>query len=368
MRLVRRSLLVVSAFAASWPAPVAGQTPYKLPPKDVVAILDAPPPPLATISPSRNAMLLADVRPYPSIELLAEPVLRLAGVRINPRSASIQRTIQFAGFSIQPLDGGDARAIKVPERAGFRPGAWSHDGKKIALTRDVSDGVELWIVDAATGRAKPIPGARLNTVVGDSIAWLKDNRHILVGLVPDGRGPAPPAPRAPVGPNVQESSGRLSQMATFQDLLTSPHDEDLFEHFATGQLARIDSETGAIDRIGRPAMITSAVASPDEKFLSVTTVHRPFSYRVPYVYFARKTEVWDMAGHPVATIAELPISDDIPRQGVPTGPRKSTGSRSTRTGSSGPRPSTAVTRTPKPCTAIRSWRSMHHSAASRLEC
>ena len=54
----------------------------------------------------------------------------------------------------------------------------------------------------------------------------------------------------------------------------------------------------------------------------VSTVRRPFSYRVPYVYFTRKTEVWDAAGRPVATVADLPISDEIPRQGVPTGPRQ----------------------------------------------
>ena len=73
-------------------------------------------------------------------------------------------------------------------------------------------------------------------------------------LVPEGRGPAPAAPRAPIGPNVQESSGRRSQMATFQDLLANPHDEDLFQHFATSQLARIDTETGTgrADRSGRP--------------------------------------------------------------------------------------------------------------------
>ena len=87
--------------------------------------------------------------------------------------------------------------------------------------------------------------------------------------MPEGRGPAPAAPRAPIGPNVQESSGRLSQMATFQDMLTNPHDEDLFEHFATGQLARIDTETGQITRIGPAALITGAELSPDEKYLLV---------------------------------------------------------------------------------------------------
>ena len=120
---------------------------------------------------------------------------------------------------------------------------------------------------------------------------------------------------------MQESTGRVSQMATFQDLLTNPHDEDLFEHFATSQLARIDTETGEIERIGPAAMITGANYSPDEKYLLVSTIRRPFSYRVPFVYFSRKTEVWDSSGRAVVTVADLPISDDIPRQGVPTGPR-----------------------------------------------
>ncbi len=110
-------------------------------------------------------------------------------------------------------------------------------------------------------------------------------------------------------------------MATFQDLLTSPHDEDLFQHFATSQLARIDTQTGQIERIGPAGLITGVEPSPDEKYLLVSTVRRPFSYRVPYVYFTRKTEVWDADGRTVATPADLAVSDDIPRQGVPTGPR-----------------------------------------------
>ncbi len=162
---------------------------------------------------------------------------------------------------------------------------------------------------------------RLNDVLESKLVWLRDNRHILAVLVPEGRGPAPAAPKAPIGPNVQESSGRLSQMATFQDMLASPHDEDLFEHFARGQLARIDTETGLVERIGPPALITEVDPSPDEKYLLVSTVRRPFSYRVPYYYFTRKTEVWDTKGQTVATPADLPISDDVPRQGVPTGPR-----------------------------------------------
>jgi dipeptidyl aminopeptidase/acylaminoacyl peptidase len=322
------SLLILVAMMV---APALAQTPYKLPPKDVVAILDAPLAPAAIESPTRDALLMVEIRPYPSIALLAEPVLRLAGLRINPRVGCFQRTIQFTGLSVQPLNGSPVRRMALPEGSSIDSPSWSHDGKKIAFARDVDDKVELWIADASTGQVKPIPGARVNDVLSNGIIWLRglsndiiwlqDNRHILILLVPEGRGPAPALPRAPIGPNVQESSGRLSQMATFQDLLASPHDEDLFQHFATSQLARIDTETGQIERIGPAGLITRVDPSPDEKYLLVSTVRRPFSYRVPYFFFTRKTEVWDANGRLVATSADLAISDDIPRQGVPTGPR-----------------------------------------------
>ncbi|HEV3121160.1 MAG TPA: hypothetical protein VGY53_04630, partial [Isosphaeraceae bacterium] len=317
VRVLPHFMLVVLAAG-----PAAGQTPYKLPPKDVVAILDAPPPPQAILSPTRDAILLVEVRPYPSIETLAEPHLRLAGCRINPRTGCSQRTIQYTGLKIQPVSGSPPRTVAIPDGASIHRPSWSHDGKKVAFAHDLQDGVELWVADVATGSAKAIPGARLNDVLTDPIQWQSDNKHILAVLVDEGRGPAPAEPRAPIGPNVQESSGRLSQMATFQDMLASPHYEDLFEHYAKSQIARIDSETGQVERIGPAALYTGVEASPDEKYLLISAVRRPFSYRVPFGDFTRKTEVWDARGKHVAIVADLPISDDIPRQGVAKGPRR----------------------------------------------
>jgi dipeptidyl aminopeptidase/acylaminoacyl peptidase len=317
------TLLMMTAVLGGVAQTARAQTPYKRPPAEIAAILDAPPPPRVVPSPARDAVLLVDHRAHPSIEELAEPVLRLAGVRINPRLGATQRLRAATGLTIQPLDGAPARRIDVPQGASIEWTVWSNDGKRVAFTRDVQDGVELWVADAATGRARAIAGVRINDVLaeGRPFAWLSDNRHMLVRTVPPDHGPAPAAPRAPTGPNVQETSGRHSQMPTFPDLIASPHDEDLFEHFATSQLARVDANTGEIERIGAPALITDADASPDEDYLLVATVRRPFSYRVPYRYFTRRTEVWDPAGRRVATVADLPISDEVPRQGVPTGPR-----------------------------------------------
>jgi dipeptidyl aminopeptidase/acylaminoacyl peptidase len=308
------SLLATSAHA---------QTPskYKRPPDDVVRILDAPPTPRVSVSPTRDAMLLLEYQPYPSIEQLARPILRIAGLRIDPRAGSRQRTLQHTRLSVQALDGSKPREVELPEGALIGSPSWSHDGKRIAFSRDLDDGAELWVADPATGRPRAIPGVRLNDVLGTPFEWEADNRHLLARLVPAGRGPAPEPPAAPEGPSIRETTGRASQMATFQDLIQSPLDEEQFAHFAASQLARIDAETGAVTPLGKPDLILSAEPSPDGRYLLVTTLRRPFSYRVPYSYFARTTEVRDADGKRVATVADLPVSDDVPRQGVPKGPR-----------------------------------------------
>ena len=203
-------------------------------------------------------------------------------------------------------------------RIGFP--VWSHDGRRLAFARDLADGVELWIGDAATASAKPVPGVRLNDVLGAPFAWEGD--ALLARTVPPSRGAVPRAPSVPVGPLVEETAGKASQMATFQDLLCTPFDEALFEHYARAQLVRVDARTAAVTPVGRPDLYTDAEASPDGRYRLVQRIRRPFSTRVPFDYFARVAEVWDASGKAVATVADLPVSDEVPRQGVPTGPRE----------------------------------------------
>jgi dipeptidyl aminopeptidase/acylaminoacyl peptidase len=203
---------------------------------------------------------------------------------------------------------------------------WSPAGSAFAFPRDIADGVELWIIDAATGRGGPVPGARINDALSGGFGGSRgfqwtDDRHLLVHLVPIGHGPAPAVPDAPGSPNIEEATGKVAPVATFQDLLRSPRDEELFRYYGTSQLARIDSATKAVTAIGEPGLIASADSSPDGKYLLVTVLKAPFSYRVPYFWFTRSIDVLDSNGRKVRTIADLPISDDTPRQGVPKGPR-----------------------------------------------
>ncbi len=315
-----RKFLTFALVLAALPA--AAQAPYKLPPKEVVDLVDAPPPPQAVVSPTGDAVLLVDPEAYPPIVLLAEPILRLGGVRISPATGCRQRTYRFSGLAVQPAGGGAAVRVGLPEGARIGWPTWSHDGKRFAFARDLADGVELWVGEAATGSARAVPGIRLDDVLGVPFAWTGDGRRLLVRTIPGDRGAAPRAPAVPTGPIVEETAGKTSQMATFQDLLRTPHDEALFEHYARAQLAVVDGVTGAATPFGEPGLYSDVEPSPDGRYLLVQRLKTPFSTRVPFFYFARSVEVWDAGGKPVATIADLPVADEIPRQGVPTGPRE----------------------------------------------
>jgi dipeptidyl aminopeptidase/acylaminoacyl peptidase len=312
--------------------------PYLLPPPEVVEMLDAPQTPAAVLSPDRQTLLLVDYEAYPSIALLARPFLRLAGLRIDPALSGRQRTVQFTGITIVPVDGGTQRRVSLPPDARISVPVWSHDSSRFAFTRDLDDGIELWVADAATGEARPIPELRVSDVLTGAFGWnalfqpdVRDvpapaaesarGHQILVRRVPPGREPASEVSRVPDGPRIEQTAGKRTQMGTFQDLLDSEEDERLFEYYATTQLAIVDVASGAVRPIGRPGMVTSARLSPDGRYLLVSRLKRPFSYRVPFNYFARTTEVWDADGNVVATVADLPLSDEVPRHGVPVGPR-----------------------------------------------
>ena len=80
-----------------------------------------------------------------------------------------------------------------------------------------------------------------------------DSKTLLCQTVVADRGPAARRPKVPAGPTVQESTGKAAPVRTFQDLLKNPHDEDLFDYYATSQLASGRSPaTGKLTPLGKP--------------------------------------------------------------------------------------------------------------------
>ncbi|MCC7466501.1 MAG: S9 family peptidase [Saprospiraceae bacterium] len=321
-KLAAPNLLIAFALLLGSVLSNAQNNAYRRPPADVAAIVEAKPTPQVSMNPTRDALMLTDYNPNPGITTLAEPFLKLGGLRVNPQINARQRITEFTGVTVQWFQTGKSVTVEMP-KTGRLAGipSWSPDGKRIAFAVDVADGVQLWVADATTGKSKRLGNFYLNDMLGSSFLWMEDSDRICVRSIPAGRGPAPSATVVPTGPAIEETSGKVSQVMTYQDLLKNEHDEYLFEYYGSSQLLIISANSGKTQQLGGPGLYTMMNWSPDERYVLVTQLRKPFSYRVQYSNFARKTEIWDQNGKAVRTVAEFGVTDEIPRQGVVTGPR-----------------------------------------------
>jgi dipeptidyl aminopeptidase/acylaminoacyl peptidase len=299
---------------------LAAQAPYKIPPPDVVAILDAPPLPAVSVSPDRAWILLVEQRSMPTVAELARPWLRLAGSRINPRSNGPRQPSLATGLVLKRVADGTERRIGPPA-SGIGFPSWSPDGRRIAFTVTDDSTIGLWVAEAATGQARRLPLPPLNAVDGPPCQWMPDSARLLCLLVPEGRGAPPPEPAVPSGPTTQETAGRPGAVRTYEDLLQNAHDEALSDYYFIGQLALVDAAAGTVTKVGAPAVIDRADPAPGGGFILVVRTLRPYSYLVPAELFPKSIEIWTGQGERVSTLATLPLADNIPARGVRAGPR-----------------------------------------------
>jgi dipeptidyl aminopeptidase/acylaminoacyl peptidase len=294
---------------------------YQRPPKAITDVLDPPPSPAVVVTAEREHLLLVQGIRYPSVADLAAPMLRLAGLRINPQTNGPHMPPRIVGITIQRLADGERKTVNLPVGGHFGPPDLSPDGRLFTLTNTTEHGTELWIGDIRAATIRRIDGVKLNAVQGHPIEWMPGNRMILCQTIPADRGPPPVAPPTPPGPVVQECSGNAAPVRTFQDLLQDLHDEHLFDYYAAARLAFVDIETSKVSPVGPVGLFAESEPSPDGKWILVERVHKPYSYLYPVSSFPHDIEIWDLDGNVVHTLAELPLEDRVPMEGVPTGPR-----------------------------------------------
>ena len=297
------------------------QTPYQRPPANVLEILNAPITPAVSLSPTRDRLLLVARERYPAIGELAQPMLGLAGLRINPLNRGPFRPPQNTGFTVQTVPGGEQLPVELPPGARLGTPVWAPDGSQFAFAVYQPTRIELWVADARSGVARQFDGILLNAIYGGAFQWLPDSRTLLAETVPAGQGPAPVAPATPVGPAIQESFGKAAPVRTYQDLLKSAHDAALFEYYATAQLVLVDAATARKQDLGGPELFANVEPAPNGELFLVTVLRKPFSRLLPVGGFPTEIAVWDRAGKVVQTLATLPSEEGVPIEGVLPGPR-----------------------------------------------
>ena len=340
-------VVAVLPAGASAQQPSTDTSRYMAPPDAIVEILDAPPTPGVLVGPAQDVIVLVESRSMPPIAWLARPMHRLAGYRIDPRNSGPWSAPTIAAMTIRSLaaaratngNGNGSGSADTDDNGGFRivaPAgttlgwpAFAPDGSHLsyAVLRDT--GIELWVADLVAQQPRPLTSAALNATWGNPCEWLADSSGVLCRFRQSARGSPPNPPRAPNGPNVQTNDGEQSPVRTYQDLLSSAHDEALFQYHFTSQIATVALATGSRTDIGAPGLYASVNGAPDSQHMLVERVVPPFSRLLPARRFARTVEVWSRdGGGPGATataapfvLAELPLADQVPIGGVPTGPR-----------------------------------------------
>lgn len=283
---------------------------YQLPPKDIMDLALAKPTPTVSVDSKGQWMLLIERNMYPLVDELGQPEVRVAGLRINPANFSQSRQNYINNFTLKNIASGKEYKIAgLPANLLANSVSWSPNEKKFAFTNSTGSIVDLYVVDIATQKATKVNKTALNVVLGAAFSWLDDNTLLYKTTI---KSPAamPKRPITPKGPTVQESYGSASPRPTFQDMIKSPYDEQLFEFFATSQLVK--NVNGVETKINQPAIYIFISASPDKKYLLVRTINKPFSYVVPANGFNTTVTIHDASGKLIKELAKIPSSETAP--------------------------------------------------------
>ena len=155
-----------------------------------------------------------------------QPAQQRSASRRRPAPASRSRTIAT----------GAERKVAVPADARIGGVEFSPDGKRIAFTNTRDTAIDLYIADVATGQSRHRRrrrAQRADRLVRLARRQLRAALRLRPGRPRRGAGGAEGAGRP-------EHPGELRQagpVRTYQDLLTSAHDEALFEYYMQTQLA-----------------------------------------------------------------------------------------------------------------------------------
>ena len=283
---------------------------YQVPPKEIYDLVMAKTAPGVSFDSKGEWMLIMERSSMPGVEELAQPELRIAGLRINPNNFSPSRSGYSTNFIIKNIRSGKEFPVSgLPKDLKAGNIQWSPNEDKIAFTQTNDKGVDLYMIDVKTRKATKLNKSLVNTVMGNTFNWI-DNNSIVYKAVYKPLSMAPVKPIAPKGPVVQQNLGKVAASVTYQDLIKTPFDESLFEFYGTTQLVR--NVNGIETRVGIPGIYSSVNASPDKNYFLIERIDKPYSYLVTANGFNSTIYITDMSGTLIKQITKLPSSELSP--------------------------------------------------------
>lgn len=278
-------------------------------------------PQLEYVSPDGNHVAVALSTELSTLEQMGQTTYRLAELEIRPRTDRLWHldTYGIDALRIYDVAGRAWRDVRLPDGSFASDLTWSPDGGQLAFLAHLPNGTEVWMAEAATGRARRVAEARVLATLATSangqgsrpsrmLQWTPGGSLITL-LVPSDRGAEPVPPVVPEGPRVRRTRDEPVPARTLPNLLQDPTDAELFAHFTRAQIAEL--VPGRRPRmVGTPGMIQSISISPDGAHLLVTRLEPPFSYLTSWNAFPTVTQVLDLqSGDVLNTLARTELQE-----------------------------------------------------------
>ena len=289
---------------------------YQRPPDEILDLVDIQLAPSVLLDDNKEYMVLLYRNAFKSIDELSQTELRLAGLRIDPKTNIGSRVNYSNNIEIKNIKVKNSEPIQVkglPENPRLSNFTRSPDYKKIALTNTTSNGVEVWVLDLQSKTLNKLTDATVNANLRDAINWFEDGKSLLVKMVmKDKKELINTKTAIPSGPTISVNKGKKAQNRTYQDLLKNKNDEHNFEQLAYSEIYKISLDGNKVKWL-ESAMYDNITFSPDGNYVMVSTVEKPFSYLVTYRRFPSKTIIYAKDAKKIETVLEVPLIEDLPK-------------------------------------------------------
>ena len=140
---------------------------YQTPPKEIYDLVMAKPTPGVSFDSKGQYMLILERSSMPSVEDLAQPELRIAGLRINPNNFGPSRSAFTTGIIVKEMTTGKEFAVTgLPANLKAGNLQWSPDEDKAAFTNTTNNAIDIYVIEIITHNATKVNKASVNLVLG----------------------------------------------------------------------------------------------------------------------------------------------------------------------------------------------------------
>ena len=311
----RIALALLGVLGVATPGAAQEELKYQTPPKEILELADFQRPPSLMMDNIQKHMVFRYRDTYKTLEDLAAPELRLAGLRINPVTRNSSTAGYYNNMTYKKFRDKEVKPFKgLPNNPKISHTTWSPDQSKIAFTHTTDKGLELWVADLETGQANRLTRDNLNATLGNPFSWDKDGKGLYIFVRPsDSPALINQKEAIPEGPVVSNTIvGQVAQNITYQDLLQNPIDEQNFETLVTSEIYYVDLN-GKTSLWASKDLYLGMSISPDGNYVMTSSFTRPYSYILPLFSFPVKSEVRTIAGEMVKEVNHKPLIEHSPR-------------------------------------------------------